>query len=87
MVKNKPNPRFRHYKDVFQNLLKQTAVVTMYPIVSVTVTYDSTKAITVSKKNEREYYVKQYDLETYEMTFEEKIGGNEDSFIKLKEIE
>ena len=59
----------------------------MYPIVSVTVTYDSTKAITVSKKNEREYYVKQYDLETYDMTFEEKIGGSEDSFIKLKEIE
>ena len=87
MVKNKPNPRFRHYKDVFQNLLKQTSVTTMYPIVSVTVTYDSTKAITVTKKNEREYYVKQYDLETYEMTFEEKIGGGEDNFIKLKEIE
>jgi hypothetical protein len=41
------------------------------------ITNDSTKAITVTKRNNSEYYVKQYDLETYDMTFEEKIGGNE----------
>jgi len=28
-----------------------------------------------------------YDLETYEMTFEEKIGGKSDNYIKLKEVE
>ena len=51
------------------------------------ITYDSTKAITVTKRNDREYYVKQYDLESYEMTFEEKIGGGPDQYIKLKEVE
>jgi hypothetical protein len=51
------------------------------------ITYDSTKAVTVTKKNDREYLLKQYDLETYEMTFEEKIGGGDDQYIKLKEVE
>jgi hypothetical protein len=59
----------------------------MYPIVSMIITYDSSKAVTVTKKNDREYWVKQYDLETYDMTFEEMIGGGEDQYIKLKEVE
>lgn len=56
----------------------------MYPIVSVIISYDSTRAITVTKANEREYYVKMYDLETYELTFEECIKG---TYIKLKDVE
>jgi len=59
----------------------------MYPILTVIITYDSSKAVTVTKKNDREYFVKQYDLETYDMTFEEKIGGNDDCYIKMKEVE
>lgn len=51
------------------------------------ITYDSTKAVTVTKRNDKEYYVKQYDLESYEMTFEEKIGGLPEQYIKLKEVE
>ena len=47
----------------------------------------STRAITVTKRNDREYYVKMYDLESYELTFEEKIGGKPDSYIKLKDVE
>jgi hypothetical protein len=86
-VTNKPNPRFKNYSGVFKNLVKSTNVVTKYPIVSMIITYDSTKAITVTKYNDREYYVKQYDLETYDLTFEEKIGGGADQYIKLKEVE
>ena len=59
----------------------------MYPIVSMIISLDSTRAITVTKKNDREYWVKMYDLENYELMFEEKYGGNPDSFIKLKEVE
>lgn len=51
------------------------------------ITFDSTKAVTVTKKDDREYFVKQYDLESYEMTFEERIGGHENAYIKLKEVE
>ena len=51
------------------------------------ITYDSKRAITVTKKNEREYWVRMYDLESYEQVFEEQFGGQEDDYIKMKEIE
>ena len=59
----------------------------MYPIVTCMITYDSTRAITVTKKDDREYWVRMYDLESYAKTFDEQIGGTETSFIKLKEVE
>jgi len=86
-VGNKPNPRFKNHKELFNNLLKSTDVTTMYPICSVIISYDSTRAITVTKRNEKEYYIKMYDLESYLLTFEEKIGGEPDNYIKLKEVE
>jgi hypothetical protein len=51
------------------------------------ITYNSKCACTVTKKDDREYYVKMYDLSTYEQTFEEMIGGKSTSYIKLKEVE
>jgi hypothetical protein len=51
------------------------------------ITYDSSRAITVTKKDDCTFFVKMYDLNTYEMTFEEKIGGNESDYIKTKEVE
>ena len=71
----KPNKRFKNFNDVFSGLTKSQNITTMYPIVSCAITYNSKSAITVTKKNDREYYVKQYSLENYIMTFEEKIGG------------
>jgi hypothetical protein len=77
---------------VFDNLIKQIQVKTMYPICSMIITYDSTKAVTVTKANDREYFVKMYDLEMKGddlplPTFEERVGGGLDSYIKLKEVE
>ena len=83
----KPNPRFKHYASLFGDLTKHKSRPTMYPIVHVNISYDSTRAITVTKKDDKEFWVKQYDLETYEQTFEEKIGGQPDSFIRTKEVE
>ena len=82
----KPNIRFTSYKSVFKDLLKQTSVITQWPIISMIINYDSTRAITVTKQNERTYYIKMYDLEEYHMTFEEMIGGGPNQFIKCKEI-
>lgn len=48
----------------------------MYPIVTLTISNDSRNCITVTKKDDTEYWIKQYNIETYELTFEEKIGGN-----------
>lgn len=79
--------RFKNYTKVFNNLTKSHTVTTMYPIVSCMITYNSQSVVTVTKKNDREYLVKQYDIENYNLTFEERIGGNKDDYIKLKEVE
>lgn len=63
--------RFAYYKDIFTNLLRQTTVITKYPIVTMAISYDSTRAITVTKKDDKESYIKMYDLNTCELTFEE----------------
>ena len=68
-------------------MLKHKQVPTLYPIVSCIISYDSTRAILVSKKDDREFWVRMYDLESYEKTFEEMIGGKEDSYIRAKEVE
>lgn len=63
--------RFAYYKDIFTNLLRQTTVITKYPIVTMAISFDSTRAITVTKKDDKESYIKMYDLNTCELTFEE----------------
>ena len=45
----KPNKRFKNYNDIFSGLTKSKNVVTLYPIVSVIITYNSVSAITVTK--------------------------------------
>ena len=59
----------------------------MYSIVSMIISFDSTRAITVTKKNDQESWVKMYDISNGELTMEEKFGGGEDQYIKLKEVE
>lgn len=76
-----------NYKDIFTNLLKQSSVITKWPIVTMMISYDSTRAITVTKKDDRESFIKMYDLNTNELTFEEQIGGLPDQYIKVKEVE
>ena len=49
---------------------------------------DSSKALVISKATEYESWIKQYDLKTYTITFEEIIGGDIDhDFVKCKEVE
>lgn len=83
----KPNLQFENYRFQFDSLLKHKQVPTQYPIVSCMISYDSSRAILVSKRDDREFWVRMYDLESYEKTFEEKIGGREESYIRAKEVE
>jgi hypothetical protein len=48
-VEIKPNKRFKNYNDIFSGLTKQKNVVTLYPIVSMCITYNSVSAVTVTK--------------------------------------
>ena len=68
-------------------MVQHKKVVTMYPVISMIITYDSTRAVTVTRKNDQECYIKMYDLKSFQLTFEEKIGGEEEDYIKIKEVE
>jgi hypothetical protein len=59
----------------------------MYPIVSMNIAYDSSRVITVTKKSDEEYWIKMYSLKDFKLTFEEKVGGNPNQYIKLSELE
>ena len=58
----KPNSRFKTYKNIFENLTKGQNVLTKYPIVTVMLSYDSTRGITVTKKDDTETWIKMYSL-------------------------
>ena len=62
-------------------------MITKYPLVGMSISFDSTRALTVTKKDDKESYIKMYDLNTSELTFEEQIGGQPDQYVKVKEIE
>ena len=83
----KPNKRFRNFNDVFSGLTRSKNVVTQYPLINCSITYDSKSAITIEKNNDREYWVKQFSLETFVVSMEEKFGGLPNSYIKLREVE
>lgn len=83
----KPNKRFKNFNDVFSGLTRSKNVVTNYPIINCSISYNSKVAITVMKNDDREYWIKQYSLETFIVTFEEKFGGLPTSYIKLREVE
>jgi hypothetical protein len=53
-------------------------------MVNAMILLDSSRTLTVTKASEEVYYIKMYNMETFEMLFEEEIQG---SYIKLKEVE
>lgn len=56
----------------------------MYPIVNAMILMDSSRTLTVTKANEKQYYIKMYEMETQNLCFEEEISGN---YIKMKDVE
>lgn len=79
--------KFKNYKSVFEDLTKHQKVDTPNDIVSMLITYDSTHTVAVTKNSDSLYFIKMFHLETYECTFKEKVGGTEDAYIKMKDIE
>ena len=58
----KPNPSFKNHDNYFENLLTTINIKTKFEIVSLIMTNDSKKAITVEKVSNNEYWVNMYDL-------------------------
>ena len=69
-----PYVKFKPYNKIFSNLLKRNTVVTMYPIVSMNIAYDSTRVTTITKADDAEYWIKMYSLSDFSLTFQEKVG-------------
>jgi len=61
---NKPNVFFKNYRQLMNNFLDLKNVVTKYPIVSMCISYDSAVALTVTKANWYESWLKMYKLDT-----------------------
>ena len=72
----KPNPRFKNYTSVFQNLLRSTNVQTKYPIVTCKISHDSSKIITLSKSDEHEFFIQMFHVGTAKQIFLERVGGD-----------
>ena len=68
--KYKANSRFKNFAPCFNKLNKTKNVVTMWPLVSVMISYNSKYAVTVTKKDDKCSIVKMYELQTYKNTFE-----------------
>ena len=72
---------------MFSGLTISKNVATQYPVISAIITYNSKSAITVTKKDDREYFIHQFDLESCALHFEESYGGiPEESYIKMNEV-
>ena len=78
------NPSFKNYEEIFKNLTNANKVPTQYDLVTISITYDSSRAITVPKDHDTHYVIKQYSLDTSEIMFVEHYRG---TYIKMKEIE
>jgi hypothetical protein len=50
------------------------------------ITKDSKRAITIQRVDDTLSYICMYDLDTYEEVFKEKLGGDPEQYIKVKEI-
>ena len=71
----KPNIRFKHFNDAFSGLTIAKNIVVKFSIISVKISYAKELAILIIKKSDCEFFIKQYNLVEYNLTFEEKIGG------------
>ena len=58
VMKQGGNPNFDNYADLFNNLTTSVLVKTQYDIVSVIISYDSSRVVTCTKDHDMHYCVK-----------------------------
>lgn len=51
------------------------------------ISYDSTRVIAVTKKNDTEYFIRQFCLIQSKLVISERFGGTDESYIKMKDVE
>ena len=84
-MKQGGNSNFQNHADLFNNLTNTQLVKTQYDLVSVIITFDSSRVVTCTKNEDTHSIIKQYDLkDNNKLTFEEHYKGN---YIKMKDVE
>ena len=79
--------KWKNYAEVFNNLVEKNEYKTAWPIISMMITYDSTRVIAVTKEDDMSYYIRQFCLFQNKLVVSEKFGGTDDSYIKMKDVE
>ena len=74
------------HKNLFRDVVKTESIITDNPLVTMMISFDSKRAISVQCEDEQTSYVEQHDIITGERVFYEKYGGKEESYIKLQEV-
>ena len=67
-------------------MLQRKSIFTDDDVINCDITYDSTRAIVLTKKNDHLYTITMFDIFSYEKIFEEVIGGNENQYIKVSSV-
>ena len=50
--------KWKNYSDTLNNLTQKNNIKTAWPIISLMITYDSSRVIAVTKKNDTEYFIR-----------------------------
>ena len=58
-------------------MLKRHSIFTEDEVINCDISFDSTRVLVVTKKYEYHYCVTMFNIQSYEKTFEEVIGGDE----------
>ena len=69
---------------MFANFLDTVTIHTVDSVINTHISYDSSRAITVTKESDKCSWVSMYCLDSYIQTFREKIEG---TYIKLNEVQ
>jgi hypothetical protein len=82
-----PIAQMAKHRNKFNDLLETKHVDTANPIVSMIISYDSTRALSITTKSNSEFLIKIFSLDTNELLFIETLGGESKDYIKCKDIE
>jgi hypothetical protein len=84
----KANLKFKMYSAIFNNLMNEKMIETPYPVMSMTISFDNSRILTVLKKSEFVSFVHGYCIYDYDLEFEEQYGEDDSgNCIKMKDVE
>lgn len=83
-----PFIRFKNYKKVFEDMVRNTRLQTNDPVISISIAFDASMLLVLTKKSDARFIVTCYDLTLDQKPCGREIFGDDDkSFVRIKQIE